>query len=71
MKIALVRETSAKSARVTHLAHIFGQIVSMRVKTPSNTNLVASSHIITKFTTYIFGEYFLVWYVYNKGKGLT
>ena len=28
------------------LAQIFGQIVSMRVKTLSNTNLVASSHMI-------------------------
>ena len=28
------------------LAQIFGQIVSMRVKTLSNSNLAASSHII-------------------------
>ena len=28
------------------LASIFGQIVSIRIKTLSNTNLVASSHII-------------------------
>ena len=28
------------------LASIFGQIVSTRIKTLSNTNLVASSHII-------------------------
>ena len=50
------------------LAHIFGQIVSMRVKTISNTNLVASSHIIRKFMTYIFGEYFLVWMYIIKEK---
>ena len=49
-KDILERRTSTGSVPFSFmaigLAHIFGQIISMRVKTLSNTNLAASSHII-------------------------